>query len=808
MWGDSTRVGGSSGGAMAHVPVKTHPLLAKSVVRVPKSNQSETTDPAAPSTSVSRRIHDAAHVDENVFMSFHEASIAMALPEPHVTQRNTKLVLVEDYVRLSTIVKSEPCDVRPLGYYKSPDGFDIWKIHRRYRHFDLLLSRLIELSSVSSARWPSLSGSYLQMFRAKHCKDRLVELHSWLVKALEMLQSLSPSIEASDTVAAQFTCFLFAAANVPYVTFPSLPLFAWAHEQVFVRLTSSVPALYPSRVQNQLAADSSRLGLRLTPSTSCIDDASGTIYRGAVVSGVLRDSFDVPNVQYVRVGSHLSHINGIPVDHEAFDTILLHLRNLARPMHLTFTYDRRPQSVDRPLSESDLRRHDRLQSGSTCSGRNTSASSMGGATELQTPLNVLGSVLTDTFGSRKRTETLISITSDENNQDDDEILCWDDIPGLVMDSTTSGFYFALPAPTPPAHEATGIWSTSAGPLKMILAGCNLRGKQAVFLAVTPQVHIQHPLHLVQGKKQPPEVRLERGMVLVSVNGTSTFDLTFHESIDLIGRASIPTALCFRWFHDYSLFLHPNSDHAMPMIYRPTSAPPTLTENASLRLELQLVQESNRHLRDDHSAASRVHATTALDTDRLIRRCNQLQAALGAERVEVQQTDKELRKAEQSVRDVERRFEKKLAHAHVLANQRAKAHEQRCIEESRKSIEAAKRAAEARTKRQVDEALAAQRRQNNLDMQRLAEDNGEEIEFLNQQLALWKHQVEVLTENDKRKQRSTAIGSLAPKTSEDEDLLDGRDRRRQSISLDDREGGASESQSFWGRVFEPANCDEA
>ncbi|ETV94008.1 hypothetical protein, variant 1 [Aphanomyces invadans] len=713
-----------------------------------------------------------------------------------------------------------------------------WKIHRRYRHFDLLLSRLIELSSVSSARWPSLSGSYLQMFRAKHCKDRLVELHSWLVKALEMLQSLSPSIEASDTVATQFTCFLFAAANVPYVTFPSLPLFAWAHEQVYVRLTSNVPALYPSRVQNQLAADSSRLGLRLTPSTSCIDDASVTIYRGAVVSGVLRDSFDVPNVQYVRVGSHLSHINGIPVDNEAFDTILLHLRNLARPMHLTFTYDRRPQSVDRPLSESDLRRHDRLQSsaGSTCSGRKTSASSMGGATELQTPLNVLGSVLTDTFGSRKRTETLISITSDENNQDDDEILCWDDIPGLVMDSTTSGFYFALPAPTPPAHEATGIWSTSAGPLKMILAGCNLRGKQAVFLAVTPQAfgpwRGSAQSSSRRGKKQPPEVRLERGMVLVSVNGTSTFDLTFHESIDLIGRASIPTALCFRWFHDYSLFLHPNSDHAMPMIYRPTSAPPSavteaeiacfveaqtklsgllhqaLTENASLRLELQVVQESNRHLRDDHSAASRVHTTTAQDTDRLIRRCNQLQAALGAERVQVQQTAKELRKAEQSVRDVERRFEKKLAHAHVLANQRAKAHEQRCIEESRKSIEAAKRAAEARTKRQVDEALAAQRRQNNLDMQRLAEDNGEEIEFLNQQLALWKHQVEVLTENDKRKQRSTAIGSLAPKTSEDEDLLDGRDRRRQSISLDDREGGASESQSFWGRVFEPVNCDEA
>ncbi|KAF0774141.1 hypothetical protein AaE_002091, partial [Aphanomyces astaci] len=133
----------------------------------------------------------------------------MALPEPYVTQRNLKLVLVEDYVRLASFVKSDPFSVSPLGYYKSPDGFDMyihsslrpilhgyvfectlgsvdrpshlkrWKIHRRYRHFDMLLSRLMDPSSSSSssaaaaARWPSLSGSYLQMFRAKHCKDRL-----------------------------------------------------------------------------------------------------------------------------------------------------------------------------------------------------------------------------------------------------------------------------------------------------------------------------------------------------------------------------------------------------------------------------------------------------------------------------------------------------------------------------------------------------------------------------------------------------------------------------------------------------------
>ncbi|ETV66400.1 hypothetical protein, variant 1 [Aphanomyces astaci] len=669
MWGDSK---GSGSSGRQGSSMKADPGKKVVVHHVPTSNQTESADAVVESAaSTHARRGDDAHIDEKVFLSYHEASVAMTLPEPYVTQRNLKLVLVEDYVRLASFVKSDPFSVSPLGYYKSPDGFDIyvfectlgsvdrpshlkrWKIHRRYRHFDMLLSRLMDPSSSSSssaaatARWPSLSGSYLQMFRAKHCKDRLIELHTWLVKAVELLQTF-PATSADTTTGDKshvlFTCFLFAGANTPYVTFPSLPLFAWALEQVHVQLTLS--PLYPSRVPNQHAAGG--LGLRLAPSTGRADDETGgTIYRGAVVTGFLRDSFDVPNVQYVRLGSHLSHINGVPIENETFDTILLHLRSQSRPMFLTFTLDPRPSSLECQLSEADLRRHDRaLSASSMISGsRRTSAASSMDVADVQTPMSVLGSVFHDTLGgSRKRTETMIS----DNNQDEDDgllLLCWDDVSGLGMDTVTTGMYLPQTQPaasTPTVQEASGIWSTSAGPLRVRLSACKLQGKPAVFLSVTPQRFGVRNTPLPsqggvggsqaskRGKKQPPEIRLERGMVLVSVNNMSTFDLSFHDTMALVTQASIPTSLCFRWFNDYSLFLNPNSDQAMPLIHRPsmsTSATSpeadmaglveahtklcsswhqALVENASLRVELHIVQESNRHLRDAHQMATKAH----------------------------------------------------------------------------------------------------------------------------------------------------------------------------------------------------------
>ncbi|KAG9405416.1 hypothetical protein AC1031_003303 [Aphanomyces cochlioides] len=755
-----------------------------------------------------RLVREQTKLDEAKSNFYHESSMAMALPEPYVSQVNTKFLVVEDIVQLTTLVASQPFDVQPLGYYKSPDGFDIyvfecglgsndtlsnkkrWKIHRRYRHFDMFLSRMTELSP--SVRYPSLSGSYLQMFRAKHCKERLVELHGWLSKTVELLQK-TPS---TPDLLVQLCCFLFAGANTPYADFASLPAFAWANEEINIRLSGT--PIYPSKVRSSIETDAG-LGIRLVPSVSRMEEG-GIVYRGAMVHGFLRDQYD-NNVQYLRLGAKLSFLNGVSVEDEDFQTILLHLRNLARPMHLTFTYDRHPRST---MSESDLERHNRLMSiGSAYSQGIGSTSSMD-ATELQTPMNVLGSVLNETFG-RRRTETIsISLVSDELDNQDDHLESWDEIGSFFMDTITVGFFSYLSLDKPKSSkDAAGIWSSPSGPMSILLTACKLRGRDAVFLSVNPQMfQPTSDTVSVSRRNKKPEMRLERGMVLTSVNNKTTFGLSFQETLRLIENASQPTSLCFRWFNEYSVFISPDIDAAdQPRINRPSSvasereAFPTeaevaclvaahtrmsaslqqaLVENASLRNEIKVVQESNRLLREDNEAVLAAYKILSRDSNRLITRCNDLQQALAEVTLEVQQTGKERSVAEKTVLDSESKIKKQVAIAVEASRKVLKEHEARFIEESRKSVEVAKRAADARAKRQVEEALAALRRQNNIEMQRLAEDNGEEIEFLNQQVALWKHQVEVMTENDRRDRSNDPMSSMS-----DDDLMfmdEEQDRR--------------------------------
>ncbi|KAF0702988.1 Aste57867_7708 [Aphanomyces stellatus] len=804
---------------------------------------SETKPPSSMTESVGKSaIHrDERPIDDDLLSVYHEASMAMSLPEPYVSQLNKKFLLVEDFVQLTTTVIAEPFEVKPLGYYKTPDGFDIyvfecslgspdrlsmkkrWKIQRRYRHFDLFLSKITEVAP--SFRVPSLSGSYLQMFRAKHCKDRLVELHLWLTKTVEMLQK-SPA--ASD-LHMLLCCFLFAGANMPYVTFASLPQFAWADEEINIRLTST--PLYPSKVRSSIETEAG-IGIRLIPYSSRMEGGN-CVYHGASVKGFLRDHID-SNIQHVRLGSKLARLNGVSIEDEDFSTILLLLRNVARPMHLTFTFDPRPQF--NTLTELELRRHNRV---SSLSSLYSNVGSSMDATEVQTPMNVLGSVLNETFG-RKRTET-ISVTSEEPDNQDEEVVSWDEVGGFFMDTVTTGFFARVRVDkskqTP--NDVEGVWSTPVGPMSVLLTACKLRGREAVFLSMTPKMFLKPNNQASQTtrRNKKPEMRLERGMVLVSVNKKSTCGLSFAETMNLVDQASLPTALCFRWFNEYSLFISPNIDAAdSTTIHRPSSMSErdispsqsemtclveaqarmcamltqALNENASLRSEIHVVQESNRLLREDNIVSSAAYQTLKRHSDRMDTRCNALQSTHADLAMEVQQTAKERQVAENAIMTFEQKLKKHLDNAREISRKMLLEHEARCIEESRKSIEVAKKVAEARAKRQGDEALAALRRQNNVDMQRLAEDNGEEIEFLNQQLALWKHQVEVLTENEKRKRTH----ELMPKMSGDDMMFmdEELDRRagarvRSPPHVDDsKDIDSPNDQSIWDRVFDSPNSE--
>ncbi|KDO22718.1 hypothetical protein SPRG_11031 [Saprolegnia parasitica CBS 223.65] len=82
------------------------------------------------------------------------------------------------------------------------------------------------------------------------------------------------------------------------------------------------------------------------------------------------------------------------------------------------------------------------------------------------------------------------------------------------------------------------------------------------------------------------------------------------------------------------------------------------------------------------------------------------------------------------------------------------------------------------------------------MQRLVEENADEIEFLNQQLALWKHQVEVLTESDRREH--AAASSKQPKKKALEIPEDTLLREMEQLHAQDRRAGS--------RVRSASNAD--
>ncbi|OQR97261.1 hypothetical protein ACHHYP_12325 [Achlya hypogyna] len=733
-------------------------------------------------------------VGDEVAQAYHDASITLELPRPYVMELNKNFVVVENCSQLTTLVSTAPIRLQPLGYYRTSDGFDMyvfectlgatpvekrcWKIHRRYRHFDFFHAQLTALAP--GLRFPSLSGSYLQMFRAKHCADRLVELHAWSEKVLGLLQAAQavqslPATAKTNPHAKLFVLlcsFLFAGANTPYVSptapTPALPAFAWSPQQVTIRLSQT--PLYPSKVRSSIETDAG-IGVRLAPASRTKED-TGVVYRGALVQAFLRAQLD-NDLQHVRIGSQLTHINGVSVVDEEFQELLFQLRSMARPLQLTFAFDTRPyQLQDVPRS--------RLSSLAT-SDRSNSIYMAGGSldiTEPQTPLHVFENVFSDAFG-RKRSDTIQLPDDDDDaaaDNQDDVVESWDDVGGFVMDTVSHGYFFAklqgapAKAKQPDTAFATGIWSTAAGPMSIQLTGCKLRGQDAVYLSATPMVRRWSRALLTRRK---PERQLERGMVLTAVNKESTFGKSFQEVLRLVETASQPSSLTFRWFNEYSLFLGPNLDAVdATLISRHIRADPTptptelnclldaqakmfrglqtaLTENAALRKDMQVVLESNRLLRDDHASAMAAYKQLLGANERLVDKCQSLQYALEEVTVDGQQTAKERRAAEAAAATAAQTLATHLEKARVDSLHYLKAHEARCIAECNKSIEVAKRVAEARTKKQVEEALAALRAQTNTAMQRLVEENADEIEFLNQQLALWKHQVEVLTETDRR-----------------------------------------------------------
>lgn len=336
---------------------------------------------------------------------------------------------------------------------------------------------------------PKLSQAYMKIFYAKQCKDRLVELHSWLVGVIEntqtffqqraaaavanQLDEFMQHMDTTEAMPAVWLCaFLFAGANTPFPHyFRGLPPFAFALEEVNIQLTKA--PIFPSKLRSSIETNAG-LGLRLTPSA----DQQGK-YFGATVGGFLRDVADLdPTLTKVQIGAKLVRINGVDVADEAFDKVLSHLRSVGLPLRLRFLYnphlhrrqrgksmhwresegsiDGSPrQARDRGLSsvstaqELSIRSRSSVASTSSMSSPFVKAPVSGSAggkdahqrrysVDSRKSIGIFSSVFGDLFG-RKRNETADVLF---NNQIE-ELFSWDDIGGEIRDITSRGFFSFL-----------------------------------------------------------------------------------------------------------------------------------------------------------------------------------------------------------------------------------------------------------------------------------------------------------------------------------------------------------------------------
>lgn len=344
---------------------------------------------------------------------------------------------------------------------------------------------------------PRLSQAYMKIFHAKHCKDRMVELHAWLEGVIENTQTYCSqkgltqdeflqrlenygNVSNSGTEimpAIMLSCFLLCGANTPFPHyFRGMPAFAMALEEMNIQLATKAP-VFASKLRSSLGTNSG-LGLRLTPTY----EQQGK-YFGATIGGFLRDSSELDaNLARVNVGSKLVRINGVDVADEPFDKVLLHLRSVGMPLRLRFLYD--PQLSSRHHSKSlYLKDGDTVVTGtgkdaktqnersqrssfgasmddtfqgssvistrSASKGASASLVAMDGATAAQRSysvdsrksVSIFSSVFGDIFG-RKRNDTADMLLS-SNNQIEN-IFSWDDIGGEYSDQVSRGFFSFLP----------------------------------------------------------------------------------------------------------------------------------------------------------------------------------------------------------------------------------------------------------------------------------------------------------------------------------------------------------------------------
>lgn len=193
----------------------------------------------------------------------------------------------------------------------------------------------------------------------------------------------------------------------------------------------------------------------------------------------------------------------------------------------------------------------------------------------------------------------------------------------------------------------------------------------------------------------------------------------------------------------------------------TSLHLALVENASVRDEMVAYEASAREAHVKLAASERANA--ALEASN--REKNTKITVLEHQIVEVTQLlDKwQIRSKAAEEKLVAAKQEVQTASERARAEAMAKLAEQedQLVRESNRSIANANALAERKTQKLLDATVQEMQRKHDEYLQKLAEEHSEEVESLVQQVAVWRHQVEVLTEAEKRNYAALMNSGINP-----------------------------------------------
>ncbi|KAG6615246.1 Lysine-specific demethylase 7B [Phytophthora cinnamomi] len=336
-----------------------------------------------------------------------------------------------------------------------------------------------------------------------------------------------------------------------------------------------------------------------------------------------------------------------------------------------------------------------------------------------------------------------------------------------------------------SRKAQGVWSTATGPMGLSFGACKICDVEAAMLEASPVFFSSRAEH------RGSEKRLCKGFVLVSINNESTFDAPFAVVIKRLRSASRPTSLCFRWYQDYSPFLetelaeqHGSSIHRSSSLVKShaigakvfvnnldcvaeaqtdlsNSLQLALMENASIRDEIGVLQDAHRELRlaQERAAQRELILQAKIEqSDVMIAKLNE---EVDIQRQELEKSRLRAQEAEATLATNKREYQAMLEKAQESAKTRLAEHEEQLVKESNRSIENANRMAERRAQKMLESAENESQRKHEEYLQKLAEEHSEEVESLMQQVAVWRHQVEVLTEAEKRNYAALVSNGVNP-----------------------------------------------